>query len=375
MARWFVTPVHPRGRDALSFLFAQLLLSPLLLLQTPLAALVRRVSAASRAKIVHLPASARPTVLVVGNLVVGGTGKTPVSLAIAQCLQQHGYQVGLLGNAFRARQQTASLVAADADAALVGDEALLLARRSGLPVASGRRRDQALQLLMTHYPRLDVVIADDGLQHHWLARSIELAVFDARGAGNARLLPAGPLRQSLSDAATLDALLLNGTDISPLSHARTFRFDVQISALLPLAQYRMAQDRKAQHRMAQDQIDSNSDCGSQSERIDLATIAALQKISPNRIKAIAGIANPGRFAQSLRQIGLTCPMIALADHERLTEASLRAIDADVILMTEKDAVKLLNSGDPRCWVAIASARLQTAFCDWLLSQPALSRSA
>src|SRR5690606_9110044 len=113
------------------------------------------------------------------------------------------------------------------DPAAAGDEPLLLAQSTGLPVAAGRRRAEAVARLLAAHPELDVVISDDGLQHAALARSVELAVFDERGVGNGRLLPAGPMRAPLAQAASMDALVLNGDAVAPLAHPRQYRFRIE----------------------------------------------------------------------------------------------------------------------------------------------------
>ncbi len=299
------------------------------------------------------PGSPGPIILVVGNLVAGGAGKTPASLAISRHLRDAGYKVGLLCNAYRATSDAAQMVNTGSAVAQVGDEALLLALDSGLAVASGRRRDQALGLLLAHDPEIDVVVADDGLQHSRLPRHLELAVFDARGAGNHRLLPAGPLREPLAHAQQMSAVLLNGTWLSPIAHDQVFHFSVRAAALCSLEHF-AANLAPGELTRDDDQLE--------------ATLQELRKVPVTRRQAIAGIAQPQRFADTLAGFDLPCPVRALGDHARLDAAMIAAIDADVIIMTAKDAVKLLQLHDRRCWVLRVEAQFDAPFYTWLDTQ-------
>jgi tetraacyldisaccharide 4'-kinase len=348
---WFPTTGDRSPNGLLSALLGNLLV--------PLSWLTIPISRHRRNQISHLvrsdvaPGPRRPVILVVGNLVAGGAGKTPASLAIARHLRDSGYKVGLLCNAYRATTDAAQMVNAGSAVSLVGDEALLLALGSGLAVASGRRRDQALGVLLAHDPAIEVVVADDGLQHSPLPRHLELAVFDARGAGNQRLLPAGPLREPLAHAQQMSAVLLNATRLTPIAHDRVFHFSVRAAALCSLQQF-AANLAQGEHAGGDDRLE--------------ATLRELRKVPIARRQAIAGIAQPQRFADTLAGLDLPCPMRALGDHARLDAAMIRAIDADIIIMTAKDAVKLLHLQDQRCWVLLVEAQFDAPFYTWLDTQ-------
>ena len=308
----------------------------LIALLSPLSALVDRIARRRRARLRRLPAGQVPAIVVVGNLVAGGTGKTPATLALARTLSQRGWRVGLLAGGYRARHGDARMVGPQADASEHGDEAVLLARESALPVAAGRRRDLALDVLLRAHPGLDVVLSDDGLQHRWLPRSVEIAVFDTRGAGNGRLLPAGPLREPLAHAATMDALLLNGSAPAPLPAPRAFRFRVE-----PVALRRLADGR----------------------RVDPAEFVRLS--GTERVAALAGMAQPQRFFDTLGSLGIRADEHPLPDHAVIDPVLLASIDAPLLVMTAKDAVKCERFADRRAWVLEVEARLENAFVDWL----------
>lgn len=307
-----------------------------LVLLWPLAALTARVARRRRAGIRRRPPGERPHVIVVGNLVVGGTGKTPATIALADALSARGWTVGLLAGGYRARRADARLVAPESGAGEHGDEPVLLARQTRLPVAAGRRRGEALALLTRSVPGLQVVISDDGLQHPGLPRATEVAVFDRRGAGNGRLLPAGPLREPLDDLTGMDALLLNGDADPPAPRPRAFRFRVAPVALRPLRQGRPL------------------------------TPAAFARLALGRaVTAVAGIAQPRRFFDALRGIGLVIEEHALPDHAIVDADWLAALPGDLVVMTSKDAVKCEPFADDRCWCLDAAAEIEPAFIDWI----------
>lgn len=164
----------------------------------------------------------RVPVIVVGNITVGGTGKTPSVLWLVECLQEHGYKPGIVMRGYGGSQDLQE-VSSDSDPARAGDEAVLLARRAGVPVFAGRDRAQAALALLSAHPGRDVLVSDDGLQHYGLARDIEIAVVDGqRRFGNGWLLPAGPLREPVRRLATVDAVLVQGDN--PLPSLRVPQF-------------------------------------------------------------------------------------------------------------------------------------------------------
>ncbi|HMN83912.1 MAG TPA: tetraacyldisaccharide 4'-kinase, partial [Burkholderiaceae bacterium] len=265
----------------------------------------------------------------------------PVSIAIARGLGARGGRVGLIASGYGTAGDDARIVRPDSPADQVGDEALLLARATGRPVAVAPRRDRALQALLADAPDLDVVVIDDGLQHRWLPRTVELLLFDARGAGNGRLLPAGPLREPLAAAREADAMLLAGAARPPVPHRRIWRFDIVPTGFRPLGEPGAAP-------------------------LPIDELAA--RIGTEPALAIAGIAQPQRFFEPLRRAGLTPRTVSPGDHRSLDADWLAAAPERWILTTEKDAVKWPTAADPRCWVLTVEARLAPEFFDWLLER-------
>ena len=290
------------------------------------------------------PAHPPARVVVFGNLVVGGTGKTPLVIATALALTQRGWRVGVLARGHGGEQTAKSALRipqpAPCDAAKAfGDEAIVLAQSTGLPVAAGYDRGAALRALLDG-TTCDVVLSDDGLQHEGLARDLEIAVFDRRGAGNGRVLPAGPLREPLFNALFFDALVLNGQDTRPpITHSRVFRFTV-----------------------------AAQDC----QRLDggqgLTLGEAAAQWQGERIHALAAIGQPQRFFDDLTRAGLQPHCWALADHASPDPTWVSALPADRILMTSKDAVKCRHWPAPllaRCYEVTSRATIDPGFIDWI----------
>ena len=249
--------------------------------------------------------------IVIGNITVGGSGKTPVVLWLAQVLRDRGFHPGIISRGYGGSAEAPRVVLASDAAALVGDEPLLLARRSGCPVWIARRRVAAARALLAAHPECDVLIADDGLQHYRLARDFEIAVMDERGVGNGWFLPAGPLREPLSRLAGVDAIVLNGG-----------KCPAQGALPQSVPWYPMKLFGTAFHR-----LDAPAD------------VCSVAELRGKRLHAIAGIGNPQRFFDHLRRLGLEFIAHPFPDHHRFRAADLEFPDADALLMTEKDAVK------------------------------------
>ena len=311
----------------------------------PLGVLVGAVAGRRRRRIAQAKAAprepGRPPVVVVGNLVVGGTGKTPLLIALVDALVARGWRPGVLARGYRSRAEGAAprRVGPDDDAHAVGDEPVLVARRTGRPVVVGRDRGAALRLLAADGD-CDVVLSDDGLQHAGLPRDLELAVFDARGAGNGRCLPAGPLREPLRGALLLDALVLNGrTAAAPIVHSRVFRFE-----LAPIGLQALDGARR------------------------WTPAAFVAEFGDAPIDAVAGIGAPQRFFDTLASLGLHARPHPLADHARIDPALLAALPGRWIVMTEKDAVKCAGFDAAlraRCVALRVEAVADPALVDWL----------
>ncbi len=250
-------------------------------------------------------------VIVVGNVSAGGTGKTPLTLWLALQLRAAGLRPGIVLRGYGGSARVPRLVSADAKVAEVGDEALLLARRSGCPVAIGADRVAAARLLAEG--KADVIIADDGLQHLRLGRVAEFVVIDGeRRFGNRRLLPAGPLREPLRRLETVDALVVNG--------------DRVIEQEIPMG------------LTATDAI-----------TLIGGSRRALSHFAPGPVHALAAIGNPSRFFRLLETHGVRVIPHALPDHRRLTREDLEFGDSLPVLMTEKDAVKCESFAERRHW--------------------------
>jgi tetraacyldisaccharide 4'-kinase len=226
-------------------------------------------------------------------------------------------------------------VQVDSDPLSVGDEPLLLRRRSGLPVFVGHRRAEAAQALLQQYPQCDVIICDDGLQHYALARDVEIALLDGRGVLNGFPLPAGPLREPFSRMQRVDAVVLN--ELPPLSLDHPHQFKMKLVA----GEFYLLDDPAIKSLAS-----------------DLAGL---------RLHAIAGIGNPQRFFSLLETQGLDCCLHAFPDHHRYVAADL-AFQGDAILTTEKDAVKLAGLVTLPIWVLPVEARVEPDLARFVLEK-------
>jgi len=281
-------------------------------------------------------------VIVVGNIFIGGTGKTPLTIWLAQALAEAGFKPGVISRGHGADGEAPRAVTVDSNTREVGDEPLLIARRAGVPVVVARKRYEAGKALLAAYPEVDVLITDDGLQHYALARDIEVLLFDGRGVGNGWLLPAGPLREGPSRRR--DFTVVNAPGITPA-----------LAAQVGGAPFRM-------------QL-----VGDSAEQLrDPAQRQPLSAFAGRRVLAAAGIGNPGRFFALLRGAGLAFAELPLADHYDFRENPFAGVDADVILITEKDAVKcgqLENlKDDPRLWVVPVTARIDAALAEHIVEK-------
>ncbi len=264
-------------------------------------------------------------VIVVGNLTVGGSGKTPLTLCITRWLRELGYHPGIISRGYGGRARAPMAVGADSDPALVGDEPVLLARRARCPVWIGRRRADAGRRLLSAHPEVDVLVTDDGLQHYALARDMEIVVVDGdRGFGNARPLPAGPLREPLGRLATVDAAVVNGGDPDDF-------------ILLPPS-FAMRLRGATFHNL----------------REPTRTAEAAEFVG-RQAHALAGIGHPRRFFDHLARLGVRAEPHAFPDHHIYTA---RDMPAGTVLMTEKDAVKCMAFASPDAWYLAVDAELE-----------------
>lgn len=259
-------------------------------------------------------------IIVVGNITVGGTGKTPIVIWLVQQLQQLGFRPAVVSRGFGSQGKT-GLVQATDDATQVGDEPLLIQRRTRVPVCVNRQRNQAItELLQT--TDCNVVIADDGMQHYQMGRDLELCIVDAqRGFGNGFCLPAGPLREPQSRLQHCDVVLRNGAD-----------FQVAGEVL---------------HNL----------CGSATQ--------PLSQLQGQTVHVVTGIGNPQRFQELLAQFEIEVHLHAFADHYHFHPEDLIFADDLAVLMTEKDAVKCFSFARQNCWYLPVNAVLDEAITQTL----------
>ena len=248
-------------------------------------------------------------VVIVGNLSVGGTGKTPLVIYLAQALRRAGRLPGIISRGYRGAVNDIAEVVPGSDPATVGDEPLLLAQRSDCPVFVGRDRSSAARALLAIHPECDVLLSDDGLQHYRLPRAVEIAVFDERGVMNGWCLPAGPLREPVSRLKGVDAVVLNGDAASP-------------APAIDRPLFAMRLEGNVFHRLD----DARIECGA-------------GDFMGEPLHAVAGIGSPKRFFDQLRGMGLDFVEHAFDDHHDFRAEDV-AFAGGTILTTEKDAVKL-----------------------------------
>ncbi len=324
------------------------LLWPLSCLFGALSALRRLCYRIGIAKIYRM----RVPVIVVGNIFVGGTGKTPLTIWLAQTLLQAGFHPGVISRGYGANSDVPRAVTPDALAQDVGDEPLLIAYRTQCPVMVGRDRVAVAQALLATHPQVDVIISDDGLQHYRLERDIEIMLFDGRGSGNGWLLPAGPLREPISRRR--DFTVINGAREEMAMPPDAIQMRLSGVMAEPLAAIASLQSEALSSRA-------------------LRSFSVVHTgFSPARILAAAGIGNPERFFAQLRAAGLQFDEMPLPDHYDFVDDPFAAVNADVILITEKDAVKCRQNdalrNDPRVWVVPVTAHLDDAFAEQIVEK-------
>lgn len=275
--------------------------------------------------------SAGIPVIVVGNLVAGGSGKTPLALWIAEFLKDAGWSPALLLRGYGGNAQAPMQVTLTSDPALAGDEAVLLARRAPTPVWIGADRAQAARALRANHPEVNVLVLDDGLQHYGLRRDIEIAVVDARGFGNGFLFPAGPLREPPARLRSVDAVVRHDGEGVAQAHGYSMRLEG----------------------------DTVVQVGNAREQRPLAGFAG------KPVHAVAGIGDPERFFRQLSAAGLNVIPHPFPDHHPFTPGDLEFGDDAPVLMTEKDAVKFRGASGRNWWIFPVRAQLDPRFGRWL----------
>jgi len=263
-------------------------------------------------------------VVVIGNITVGGSGKTPLTIWLALALRAAGRHPGIVSRGHGRAHDAVKKVGAGDTAVDVGDEPLLIFQRTACPVFVGRDRVAAARALLAAHPECDVILADDGLQHYRLARDVEIVVCDERGTMNGWPLPAGPLREPVSRLRHADALVLNGRCPAVLPGVPVFRMDLEGTCF---------------HRLD-----------------DPTQTATAADLAGKRLHALAGIGNPQRFFAHLEALGLACATHAFPDHHRYASADFPST-GDAIVTTEKDAVKFPADLPLPVWVLPVAAHI------------------
>lgn len=331
----------------------------LVTLLRPLAALYGVLQRADRRRreelAQRLPQPAVP-VVVVGNLVVGGAGKTPTTIALVHALREAGWQPGVVSRGYGRSSRDTAAVQVNADVRAVGDEPLLIRRRTGAPVVVGCDRRAAAQYLLQTSPEVDVIVADDGLQHRQLQRTVEILVFDERGLGNGLLLPAGPLREPLPASVPARLLVLYNHEraSTPWPGAIAQR---RLTGVWPLERW----------------------LAGTGEALPLSALRG------RRLLAVAGIAVPERFFSALEAAGLQIDRLPLADHHAYESKPPWPAGATEIVTTEKDAAKLAQiaasqtrpeaGNGPTIWVTGLDLDLPADFVAALLTRLARAPSS
>ncbi len=276
-------------------------------------------------------------VVIVGNVFVGGTGKTPLVIWLVGILRKAGFTPGVISRGYGTSNVDPVLVTDHSKSDQAGDEPLLIVSQTGCPLVVCRKRVKAAEFLLNRHPEVDIIISDDGMQHYALARNVEIMLFDGRGSGNGWMLPAGPLREPVSRRR--DFTVINGNN-SPAPGNPIYVDDM---FLMRMVTDRAEQLKDRTHVKKLQEIQT----GSSGEM--LKTVAA------------AGIGNPSRFFASLRMARLNFTELPLPDHFAFTSNPFGTLDADIILITEKDAVKCAQIeeivSDDRIWVVPARVEI------------------
>ncbi|MFA5983174.1 MAG: tetraacyldisaccharide 4'-kinase [Methylococcaceae bacterium] len=264
-------------------------------------------------------------VVIVGNITVGGTGKTPLVIYLAQLLITAGYKPGIITRGYGGKSDTwPVLVNPETDVLIAGDEALLLAKHTQCPVAVGPNRVLSAQLLLKQ-AGCNLILSDDGLQHYALARDVEIAVIDGeRRFGNGYCLPAGPLREPLNRLQDVDMVVVNG------GQTEQTEFAMQL-------------------------------LGNQAVNLKTREQKALTDFAVGGCHAVAGIGNPGRFFNLLSNAGITATMHSFPDHYPFEHSDIDFHDGLPVLMTEKDAVKCAGFASLQHWYVPVQAILESNF--------------
>jgi len=269
-------------------------------------------------------------VIVIGNITVGGTGKTPLVIWMIELLRSAGYRPAIVTRGYRGRASGwPQQVRVDSDPFIVGDEAVLLAQQCKCPIAAGPDRCASIEALLEHTD-CNIIVADDGMQHYAMQRDIEVAVIDGvRRLGNHRLLPAGPLREPAARLEEVDFVVSNGV-------AGRGEYSMLVKALV-------------------------------AKNMQSGQVIGLERFSGKKVHAVCGIGNPARFFNSLRQFGIEVIEHAYPDHHKYDMSDISFTDNLPVLLTEKDAVKCQRFATDNVWSVPVEADLNKHFAPRILA--------
>lgn len=271
-------------------------------------------------------------IIVIGNITLGGTGKTPLVIYLANELKKHGYHPGIISRGYGAKGNGISEVKQKSNVENVGDEPILIQKHTRLPVFISKDRVLAVKALLNKYKKTDVILSDDGLQHYRLKRDIEILVIDGtRGFGNGYPLPAGPLREPKWKLKAVDAIVCNGKKVIDGSYLMKYKSYFLINL-------------KTKKKIA------------------------LNKLRLNNLHAVAGIGNPDHFFNYLKVLGMVFDSSAYQDHYRFSKKDFKAMNDKNIIMTEKDAVKCEKFARDNFWYLPVVIEIDSKFTDFILNK-------
>jgi len=271
-------------------------------------------------------------VIVIGNITLGGTGKTPLIIHLAKELKKNGYHPGIISRGYGARSISATEVNQKSDIDEVGDEPILIQKHTHMPVFVSKDRVMAATVLIKKHKKIDVILSDDGIQHYRLMRDVEVLVIDGtRGFGNGYLLPAGPLRELKHKLNDVDAIVCNHKKVIDGSYLMKYKSKFLVNL-------------KTKQKIP------------------------LSKVRLSNIHAIAGIGNPDRFFNDLKSLGLVFNSSAYQDHYRFTKKDFKTMGGKNIIMTEKDAVKCEKFAQDNFWYLPVDVDINSKFTNVILKK-------
>lgn len=320
-----------------------------LILAAPLEFLYKKIAQRRKTKLTLSQYQSSLPVVVVGNIVLGGTGKTPVIIALVKLLKQHQLKVGVVSRGYGRSSRKLHILDANSTVLESGDEPLEIYRETGCYVAVSANRVEAIQSLEA-MDDIDLIISDDGLQHYTMARDIEIAVFNQiHGAGNRHCLPVGPLREPESRLEHVDFILVNQSGAS----------EGNVKDFLPEAylEKRYRFDVTPHHWVS---VGSSA--------TDPGAIKDLDGLNYKKACAMAGMGQPEKFYSSVRALGYQFDIRTKGDHEALTSTDFDTANYDAFLMTAKDAVKASDIAPENSWYLKVEAALSPLFASKLVER-------